>query len=360
MLLYDSFLELDMLEFGIGIPMNASRTANILRALEERGAKLRARSLCEVAALIGAEWPVMGRADFERVHEHNYISRFYNDPPGSLEKILLATYELIGEDGSYNRYDPLKAVRPLSDLFAVLIHRVSGSYLAARVALARKGEIGGAAYDGFCFYLGGGTHHARYDCGSGFCALNDLIIAVRKLQHEGRAGLVWIVDVDAHKGDGSAELTQFSRARGETFCGKAPEIITLSVHMARGWPLDEQSLAQAEPGRAPLVESDIDIPIEVGEEGLYCLRLAEGLKKLEDLSGGRKPDLVLVEDGADVYEKDGLESTALIRLSLEQCLQRDRLILSFFKECAIPTAWLMAGGYGKDAWEPTAAFLSSL
>ncbi|MDR3174216.1 MAG: hypothetical protein LBU19_08205 [Treponema sp.] len=62
----------------------------------------------------------------------------------------------------------------------------------------------------------------------------------------------------------------------------------------------------------------------------------------------------------DVYEKDGLASTALIALSKEQCLERDRLIFSFLRARGLPSAWLMAGGYGEDAWEPTANFLVSL
>jgi acetoin utilization deacetylase AcuC-like enzyme len=140
--------------------------------------------------------------------------------------------------------------------------------------------------------------------------------------------------------------------------GKDPEIIALSIHMASGWPLDSESIAKAEQGRAPLVESDIDIPIAEHEEALYIPRLIEGLEALEKRSGGRKPGLVIVVDGVDVYERDGLASTALIALSKEQCLERDRQLFSFVRDRELPSAWLMAGGYGEDAWEPTANFLS--
>jgi acetoin utilization deacetylase AcuC-like enzyme len=359
MLLYDSLLEMNMPDYGIGIPMDRTRSRTILKALEERNALIPVRTLREAAVRCGLEEPLISRADLERVHEPGYIGRLYNDPPHTRgrEEILIDTYQLIKADGTYYRYDPAKAIKPLTALFDTLLHRVSGSYLACRVALGRNGE---GPYDDFCFYFGGGMHHARYDRGSGFCCLNDPIIAIRKLQAEGAVSLVWIIDVDAHKGDGSAELVRFSRQRGETFRGSGPEIITLSAHMAAGWPLDAESLAEAEPGRAPLVESDIDIPVASGEESRYCDLLAEGFGELERLSAGRRPDLVLVVDGVDVYEKDGLPSTQPIKLSLDQCLERDRMILSFIRKQGIPSAWLMAGGYGPHAWEPNANFLQSL
>jgi acetoin utilization deacetylase AcuC-like enzyme len=310
--------------------------------------------------------PLLSRQDLERVHQREFVARLYQELlPGSLEMELLKTYELINADGTYNRYEPDKAVKPLEDLFKTILYRVSGSYLACRLALENNPPVNAESrlrkngpYQGFCFYLGGGQHHGRYDTGSGFCLLNDIILAARKIQAEGRASLIWIIDVDAHKGDGSAELVKFSRDRGETFVGENPEILTLSVHMASGWPLDRESLAKAENGRAPLVESDIDIPIAEGEEALYIPRLTEGLDLLKKRSGSRKPGLVIVVDGVDVYEKDGLPSTRILGLTKEQCLERDRLLFSWVRH--FPSAWLMAGGYGEEAWEPTARFLHSL
>jgi acetoin utilization deacetylase AcuC-like enzyme len=357
-LLYDTLLENNMPDYGIALPMSPDRSGKILRYLEEQGTGFSLRSLGEAAQQLGLPSPLFSRVDLERVHSPDLIARLYNDPPHTkgLEQELLKTYELINADGTYNRYDPAKAVKPLTDLFTTTLRRVSGSYLACRLAL----EKSAAPFDHFCYYLGGGQHHGRYDAGSGFCLLNDVILAARKIQAEERASLIWIIDVDAHKGDGSAELVKFSRDRGETLVGKNPEIITLSVHMAAGWPLDKESLAAAKPGRAPLVESDLDIPIAQGEEALYVPRLAQGLAWLEERSGGRKPELVIVVDGVDVYEKDGLASTALLALTKEQCLERDRLILSFLRERSLASAWLMAGGYGEDAWIPTANFLASL
>jgi acetoin utilization deacetylase AcuC-like enzyme len=72
------------------------------------------------------------------------------------------------------------------------------------------------------------------------------------------------------------------------------------------------------------------------------------------------PDLAIVVDGADPYEKDELPSTSDLQLSLDTCVERDLLVYTFLRERHIPSAWLMAGGYGDRAWEPPASFLGAL
>jgi acetoin utilization deacetylase AcuC-like enzyme len=107
--------------------------------------------------------------------------------------------------------------------------------------------------------------------------------------------------------------------------------------------------------------SDVEIPIGEGEEAFYISRLEEGLKALEWLTpDSARPDIAIVVDGADPYEHDELPSSALMRLSLEQCVERDMLIYNFLRSRKIPSAWIMAGGYGERAWEPPYHFLKRL
>jgi hypothetical protein len=249
----------------------------------------------------------------ERVHDARFVARLYDGSPGGgLEKELLSTYELIDSDGKPHRYEPDRALRPLAALFDTILAQVSASYATARLALSGAGPT-----PGFAFFLGGGMHHARRDAGSGFCLVNDVMIAVARLRAEGRVGSVWVIDTDAHKGDGTAELAATDE-----------DTLTLSIHMASGWPLDAVTVEAArregrDDSRAPLVPSD-------------------------------------VVDGAGPHAHDGRASPAGRALSLDQCLERDRLVHRFLSDRGIPAAWLMAGGYGERAWEPTAAFLSSI
>lgn len=360
MIIYDETPAPNMLDYGITIPLSSTRKSSILQFLEEQASPIPRRTFGEAAAHFGLKVKtIITRQDLERVHDPAYIAKLYNEPPhqDGLLKILMEAYELINDDGTYNRYEPERATKPLTDLADSIIYRIAGTYLALRVAVEGRGE---GPFKNFCFCLGGGAHHPRYDGPSGFGALNDPVIAVRKIMAENLASFIWIIDVDAHKGDGTAELIRFSRDRGETFSGKNPEVFTLSVHMAAGWPLDPESLAKAKPGRAPLVDSDIDIPIAPGEEASYVPRLAKALEKMAALAGSRKPDLALVVAGMDVYEKDELPSTSPIAMTLEQILERDQFIFSFLEQRGIPSGWIMAGGYGKDSWKPTADFLNSL
>jgi acetoin utilization deacetylase AcuC-like enzyme len=246
--------------------------------------------IAEARAALGLPGSAVNRGDLERVHQGEFIAGLYGNGPedGGPAKALLNAYELIDAEGRPRRYEPERAVKPLSALFGIILAQVEGTYLACRLALAGQPAAADRAGPDFCYYLGGGMHHARYDSGAGFCLINDIVIAARKLQAEGRARLIWIIDVDAHKGDGTAELIRFARKRdGPGAAGpreNAAEILNLSVHMARGWPLDPETLEQSRPDRAPCIPADVEIPIEAGEEDRYIPALRQGFGRLESLS----------------------------------------------------------------------------
>ena len=360
MILYDPSIIVNYLDYGIMLPIPPDRGNRVLEFLNGAYTVLATRS---AKIILGCEKQVFNREDLERVHSKDYIANLYGD---GLQAALLSTFELIDANGNPFRYEPDRAVKPLSDLFNSLTAQAEGTYLESRLALSH----------GFCFYLGGGMHHARYDKGSGFCLINDAAAAAIKILSErtrscpSGVSLVWIIDLDAHKGDGTAELISFARERGELRapCEKSanaispnnkPCILTLSIHMAKGWPLDEESLLSAKKDRAPLLPSDVDIGIDTGEEAEYTSRLADGIRKLESLSG-RMPDFAVVVDGADPYEHDALPSSSLLRLTLDQCIERDTYVYRCLKERKIPSAWIQSGGYGERAWEPPAHFLKSI
>jgi len=180
-----------------------------------------------------------------------------------------------------------------------------------------------------------------------------VVVSLRRLQAEGRIRTAWIVDTDAHKGDGTAALTW-----GDS------SIRTLSIHMERGWPLDEPEYdpkAVYDPSvsvdfNPSFTPNDIDIGIPEGGEGDYIPRLAEGLSRLEELLP--RPDMALVVGGVDPYEKDELLSAKPLRLTKETLFERDMLVYNFLRERRIPIAWTTAGGYGLHSWEIYANFLA--
>lgn len=326
MIIYDQAEKMTLYEFGIEIPVSdsrASKTFEQLRSHRILGERIHDWHINTVKERIS-------KTDILRVHSKGFVENLYSD---QLEAEIIRAYELIDSHGQYHRYDPAKATIPLTDLFQIILNKVAGTLQCCRVALAK----------GFCFYFGGGMHHAQKDYGNGFCLLNDIVIALRKLQAEDVIKQAWVIDLDAHKGDGSAALTAGDDS-----------VTTLSIHMAEGWPLDGEKYDGDGKLNPSFTPSDIDIPIAAGEEHLYVTRLKEGLNML---ASRPTADIAVVVAGADPYEKDELPSAQLLQLSLEQLRERDLLIYDFLRNRSIPTAYLMAGGYGESVWEVYTQFL---
>ena len=206
MIIYDQEEKMTLYEFGIEIPVSDSRVSKTFEKLRSHrilGERIHEWHINKVEEKIS-------RTDLLRVHSKGFVKTLYSD---QLEDEIIRTYELIDSKGRYHRYDPAKASMPLTDLFERILNKVSGTVQCCRVALE----------NGFCFYFGGGMHHAQKDYGNGFCLLNDIAIALRKLQAEKVIKQAWIIDVDAHKGDGTAALTEGDDS-----------VTTLSIHMAKG------------------------------------------------------------------------------------------------------------------------------
>jgi acetoin utilization deacetylase AcuC-like enzyme len=315
----DSLLSLP--DYGIQIPLTDGRIHKICDLLER----------CHIP--IEHNFDVtLSREDLERVHTKAFVDQLYG-PESEKQKVVTQTFELINPDGTFNRYEPKSAKRPLGDLIEKVLHQTCGTMSAVKEAL-NSGEA---------FHLGGGYHHSMSFGGRGFCMLNDIVIAARWSQKNLGTKLIWIIDVDAHKGDGTAELTH-----------NDPSIRTLSIHMKHGWPLDSGN--KTDPW---FIESDVEIGIEAGQEASYINQLQKGLNSLAGLDQ-RKPDLAIVVQGSDPYEKDQLPSSGLLRLTKEQMLERDKLVYEFLKSKNIPQAYVMAGGYGDFAWEIYCEFISKV
>ncbi len=326
MILYDTRIPVSLEDFGIQIPLRdsrATRTFDTLRSDPRLGPKLHQWHVARIEERLS-------KTDLLRAHSRGYVEQLLSD---QLEKAIVSTYELIDSNGQYHRYDPTRATRPLAELFQRILIKAAGSTQCGRLAIKH----------GFCYCFSGGMHHAHADHGSGFCLVNDVVIAARKLQAEKRVDRVWVIDVDAHKGDGSAAITATD-----------PSIATLSIHMAHGWPLDGPPVMDDGTPNPAFIASDIDIAVAPGQESDYVENLGDGLARLDRLGPA---DLAIVVHGSDPYKGDELPSTRPLKLTLRQMLERDRLIYGFLKKRRVPAAYLMAGGYGENVWQVYSQFL---
>jgi acetoin utilization deacetylase AcuC-like enzyme len=189
--------------------------------------------------------------------------------------------------------------------------RSAGATLAAcRAALA----------DGAAANLAGGTHHAFYDRGEGFCVFNDAAIAARGMIAEERVERVLIVDCDVHQGNGTASILAGDDA-----------IFTLSIHGARNYPFRRE---------AP---SDLDIDLADGTaDAAYLDALSGALEKSFAIA---RPQLAIYLAGADPYADDRLGRLAL---TLHGLARRDESVFAMCAVHNVPVAIAMAGGYARN------------
>jgi len=194
-----------------------------------------------------------------------------------------------------------------------------GTTLAARESLER----------GFGINLGGGFHHACDDHAEGFCYVNDIAVAIRALQHEGRVRRAAVVDCDVHQGNGTARIFRDDDS-----------VFTLSLHQERNYPLPKES-------------SDLDIGLDDGiEDAAYLDLLGPALER----AWGAGPDLVVYQAGADAYREDQLGG---LGLTLDGLAARDRLVLEGCARRGIPVAITLGGGYARHLEDTVQAHLAT-
>ena len=71
-----------------------------------------------------------------------------------------------------------------------------GTVLASKLALDYKLACNTA----------GGSHHASYDYGAGYCVFNDVAVAANYLKFKKKIKNILILDLDVHQGNGNSEI----------------------------------------------------------------------------------------------------------------------------------------------------------
>ena len=188
-----------------------------------------------------------------------------------------------------------------------------GTILATRNALRHR--VG--------FNIGGGFHHAFPAHGEGFCAIHDVAIAIRALQHERAIEKALVVDCDVHHGNGTAAIFSTSAGAGDR------SVLTLSLHQFNNYPSEK-----------PPSVIDVDLADGVEDEE-YLDRLGGALQVAMSFT----PDLLLYVAGADPYREDQLGGLAL---TIDGLKRRDRLVFETALAQSVPVAVVLAGGYARD------------
>jgi acetoin utilization deacetylase AcuC-like enzyme len=194
--------------------------------------------------------------------------------------------------------------------------------LIQRELMITQGTIDCALFameNGCAMNVAGGTHHAFSDRGEGFCLLNDMAVAANCLLQRKLVNKVLIIDLDVHQGNGTAKILE-----------NVPEVFTFSVHGKNNYPFRKE-------------QSDLDIGLEDGTTGKEYLAMLHSV--LPELMDQVEPDFVFYLAGVDVLATDKLGK---FQLSLEECKQRDKVVLELVHKNRIPVAIALGGGYSPD------------
>ncbi len=184
-----------------------------------------------------------------------------------------------------------------------------GTLLTARLALET----------GLACNTAGGSHHARAEQGAGFCVFNDVAVAIKVLQAEGRIRNVLVVDLDVHQGDGTASI----------FSGDS-SVFTFSMHAEKNYPVRK-------------VASDLDLGLPDGMEDRQYLQQLRAI--LPGLLSTVRPDIIFYNAGVDPHRDDRLGRLSLSDEGLEE---RDRTVIGLAQKESIPLAGVLGGGYSRD------------
>tara|TARA_Y100000588_G_C14161822_1_gene885178 strand:- start:57 stop:965 length:909 start_codon:yes stop_codon:yes gene_type:complete len=176
--------------------------------------------------------------------------------------------------------------------------------------------------------MAGGTHHAHYSFGSGYCIFNDLAIcAIKSLNNYSNINNVLIIDLDVHQGDGTASIFK-----------KNSSVFTLSMHCNSNFPLKKMN-------------SDIDIPLRKGmKDDQYLEILRNQIGKLNNI----KSDIIFFQAGVDTLKEDKIGHLSLTNKGLQE---RNKIVLDFAKKRHSPIVVFMGGGYSKPIDYSVSAFV---
>jgi acetoin utilization protein AcuC len=174
----------------------------------------------------------------------------------------------------------------------------AGSLLAAD--MVARGEVDRA------FHFAGGLHHALPDRASGFCYVNDAVLAILRLRERGLR--VAYVDIDAHHGDG----VQYA------FYGD-PNVLTVSVH-ERGERLFPGTGFVHELGEGDAAGFSVNLPLEAYTDTETYLPAFEAV--VPPLLERFKPDVIVVQRGIDSHRTDPLTHLALDVQGFARALSR--------------------------------------
>ena len=183
-----------------------------------------------------------------------------------------------------------------------------GTVLASKLAIQ----------NGVACNTAGGSHHANFDGGAGYCVFNDVAVAAQYLLDRGLAGRILIVDLDVHQGNGNSDIFKENK-----------NVFTFSMHSKSNYPAKKSI-------------SDLDIELDDNLEDFQYIKI---LKFYLNQLNQENFDYIFYIAGVDIHFNDRLGK---LKISDEGIKTRDELVTENFFSKGIPLCGVLGGGYNKD------------
>ncbi len=231
--------------------------------------KRRLKNLIEVTGLL-AELHATGAApatdeDLRRVHPADFLDVFREtSQAGGGETGLRAPY---GPDGF--EFATLSAGLVIGALDAVLSGTCRNAYALSRPP----------------------GHHCLPDWQNGFCLLANIAIAIESARAKGTAERVAVLDWDVHHGNGT-----------EAIFYEDPDVLTVSIHQERNYPLDTGDFAARGAGKGEGTNLNIPLPPGTGHNGYLSAMERLALPAIRAF----EPDVLIIACGFDAAAFDPL------------------------------------------------------
>ena len=184
-----------------------------------------------------------------------------------------------------------------------------GTVLASKLAIK----------NGVACNTAGGSHHANYNGGAGYCVFNDVAVASQYLLDRGLAGKILILDLDVHQGNGNSDIFRDNK-----------NVFTFSMHSKSNYPAKKSI-------------SDCDVELESNMEDKEYLKI---LKFYLNQLNQESFDFVFYIAGVDIHFNDRLGK---LKISDDGIKERDEVVTNNFFSKGIPLCGVLGGGYNKDS-----------
>ena len=204
---------------------------------------------------------------------------------------------------------------PVAGLWDYCQRYAGGSLAAARALASGEADV--------AINWSGGMHHACLDKASGFCYVNDIVLAIEELL--GHFRRVLYVDIDVHHGDGV-----------ETAFVRSNRVMTVSFHQCTEGFFPEQRGLIEHVGEGAGRLRAVNVPMKKGMDDDGYRRLFEPI--MTRVVAVFQPEAIVMQCGADSLSGDRLGHQNLSIAGHARCV-------SFMRSFSTPLLLLGGGGY---------------